>query len=81
MKITYSNENINSFGGINFADHIIDSSSMLEIINQESGERGSRATYNHSDLVRSYFLFEHSVVQVFATKSRQLTCGKMLKQA
>lgn len=56
MKITYSKENINSFGGINFADHIISNSSLYATINQELDQRGSKATYSYSDLVRSYFL-------------------------
>jgi hypothetical protein len=56
MKITYSKENINSFGGINFADQIIGNTSSFEIINQELGERGLRATYSYADLVRSYLL-------------------------
>ncbi|MBK3519412.1 hypothetical protein [Carboxylicivirga marina] len=56
MKITYSKENINSFGGINFADHIISNNSLYETINQELGQRGDKATYSYSDLIRSYFL-------------------------
>jgi hypothetical protein len=56
MKITDSKENINSFGGINFADHIIGNTSLYQIINQELGERGTKATYSYADLVRSYFL-------------------------
>jgi hypothetical protein len=38
MKITDSKENIYSFGGINFADHIIGNTSLYQIINQELGE-------------------------------------------
>ena len=56
MKITYSKENINSFGGINFADHIIGNSSFYKIIDQELGNRGEKAIYSYSDLIRSYFL-------------------------
>lgn len=56
MKITYSKDSINSFGGINFADTIIKNASVYSIIDQELGKRGSRAEYSYSDLIRSYFL-------------------------
>ena len=56
MKITYSKENINSFGGLNFADSVINKSSVYQLINQELGSRGSRSTYSYADLIRSYFL-------------------------
>lgn len=56
MKITYSTDKINSFGGINFADHIIGKASLYTIIDQELGMRGEKATYSYSDLIRSYFL-------------------------
>ena len=56
MKITYSKENINSFGGINFADNIIGRTSTYNIIDQTLGSRGLRAEYSYSDLIRSYFL-------------------------
>ena len=51
MKITYSTDNINSFGGINFADHIIGNASFYELIDQELG-----AKYSYSDLIRTYLL-------------------------
>jgi hypothetical protein len=56
MKITYSKENINSFGGINFADNIIGRTSVYDIINQSLGNRGLKAEYSYGDLFRSYFL-------------------------
>jgi hypothetical protein len=56
MKITYSKEEINSFGGINFADKIIGNTSSYETINKELGSRGDKATYSYADLIRSYFL-------------------------
>lgn len=56
MKITYSTENINSFGGINFADSIISNTGVYNIIDQILGSRGSKASYSYSDLIRSYFL-------------------------
>ncbi|WP_010522270.1 hypothetical protein, partial [Aquimarina agarivorans] len=56
MKITYSSETINSFGGINFADHIVSKSSIYQLIDQKLGSRSSKSTYCYSDLIRSYFL-------------------------
>ena len=56
MKITYSKENINSFGGLNFADIIIGNSSLYKIIDESLGSRGGKASYSYSDLIRSYFL-------------------------
>lgn len=56
MKITYSKENINSFGGINLADNIIGRTSTYNIINETLGSRGLRAEYSYIDLFRSYFL-------------------------
>src|SRR5665648_1226094 len=56
MKITYSSENINSFGGINFADHIVNSASVYKTIDQTLGQRGIKAEYSYGDLFRSYLL-------------------------
>lgn len=56
MKITYSTENINSFGGINFADSIIGNTSVYKTIDQSLGQRGTKAVYSYSDLFRSYLL-------------------------
>ena len=56
MKITYSSEKINSFGGINFADHIIGNASVYKTIDQTLGVRGVKSEYSYSDLFRSYLL-------------------------
>jgi hypothetical protein len=56
MKITYSTSKINSFGGINFADSIIGNAQVFDTIDQFLGNRGVRAQYRYSDLVRSYLL-------------------------
>ena len=56
MKITYSSENINSFGGINFADCIINNAGVYGIIDQTLGSRGSKSSFSYSDLIRSYLL-------------------------
>ena len=56
MKITYSTDKINSFGGINFADYIIKQSNLYNSIDQSLGNRGVKAKYSYSDLIRTYFL-------------------------
>lgn len=56
MKITYSTDKINSFGGINFANSIIDKASVYQAIDTTLGKRGIYATYSYSDLFRSYLL-------------------------
>jgi len=56
MKITYSTSKINSFGGINFANSIIDHTSVYNTIDEMLGNRGIYAQYRYSDLFRSYFL-------------------------
>jgi hypothetical protein len=54
MKVINSSENINSFGGINFADSILANASVYKTIDQFLGSRGTKATYSYSDLIRSY---------------------------
>lgn len=56
MKITYSSENINSFGGLNFADTIINNTGIYGLIDQTLGTRGTNAGYSYSSLIRSYLL-------------------------
>lgn len=56
MKVTYSTQNISSFGGINFADSIIGSTSVYKTIDQALDKRGINAEYSYSDLFRSYLL-------------------------
>jgi hypothetical protein len=56
MKITYSSENINSFGGINFADHSVGNASVYDTIDKALGDRGIKAEYSFGDLIRLYLL-------------------------
>jgi len=56
MKITYSKENINAFGGINFADYIINNAGVYSTIRKHLTDRGLFATYSYDDLIRSYLL-------------------------
>lgn len=54
MKYTYSQNNIQSFGGINFADKILRNAGIYDYIDEMLGNRGITATYGYSDLFRSY---------------------------
>lgn len=56
MKITKSQANINSFGGINFANLLINNIGVFDLIDKTPGNRGVMAKYKYSDLFRSYFL-------------------------
>lgn len=56
FKVSYSTSNINSFGGINFADSLIGNASVYKTIDQMLGNRDVKAQYTYSDLFRSYFL-------------------------
>ncbi len=56
MKITYSSETINSFGGINCADHIDKNAPVYVTIDKTHGGRCVKAGYSYSDLIRSYVL-------------------------
>jgi hypothetical protein len=54
MKCTYSQDNIQSFGGLNFADKILRNAGVYNHIDEMLGNRGITATYRYSDLFRSY---------------------------
>ena len=56
MKVTCSSSNINSFGGINFADRIISNLNIFDTIDQHLGSRDVRSKYKYSDLIRTYLL-------------------------
>jgi len=56
FKASYSTSNINSFGGINFADSLIENASVYKTIDQMLGNRDVKAQYAYRDLFRSYFL-------------------------
>lgn len=56
MKITYSSENIASFGGIIFADGILKKSLVYEMFKKYLPKRGASAQYNYVDLIRTMFL-------------------------
>ena len=54
MKCTYSQESIQSFGGINFTDKILRNAGIYDHIDETLDNRGLTATYGYSDLFRSY---------------------------
>lgn len=53
-KFIYSQENIQSFGGINFSDKILRNAGIYDHIGETLDNRGLTATYGYSDLFRSY---------------------------
>lgn len=54
MKCTYSQGKIHSFGGLNFADKILQKTGIYDHIGQSLGNRGIGAIYGYGDLFRSY---------------------------
>lgn len=56
MKYTYSQETVNAFGGINFADEIFNNASVYSHIDEKLGSRHTGTQYSYSDLIRTYLL-------------------------
>jgi len=56
MKYTYSQETVNAFGGINFADEIFSNASIYSHIDEKLGSRRAGTQYSYSDLFRTYLL-------------------------
>lgn len=56
MKITYSSDKINAFGGINFVNKILDKTGVFQLIDNDLGKRPPQAEYSFSDIIRSYWL-------------------------
>lgn len=54
MKITYSTDKIHAFGGVNFTDQLLSSSGIYDTIDTILGSRGLTASYNYSDLIRTF---------------------------
>lgn len=55
MKYTYSQQNIKSFGGLNFVNCFMTQEGIYDHISQILGNRGVTAKYDYVDLFRSYF--------------------------
>ena len=56
MKIQQSNQKINPFGGLNFVNHSIEQSGVIQLIDQELGNRPPQADYSYSDVFKSMWL-------------------------
>lgn len=56
MKITTSLENINSFGGLNFASNEFKSLCLSQIINNQLGSRSPLAQYSYADVIKNMWM-------------------------
>jgi len=56
MKVTYSSDTISAFGGLNFADTLLNKAGVFKTIDNTLGDRGLMTSYSYSDLIRSYLL-------------------------
>jgi hypothetical protein len=56
MKITYSTDKINPFGGINFVNKTLENTGVFQIIDNELGARSAKTEYCYSDIFRAYWL-------------------------
>ena len=58
MQITYSTEQIGSFGGLNFLSKEINRLKLDQLIDNHLGTRSERATYSYSDIIKNlWFIF------------------------
>jgi hypothetical protein len=53
MKITYSNDTIKSFGGLNFITNEFNNLKLDELITQHLGTRSIYSTYSYSDIIKN----------------------------
>jgi hypothetical protein len=56
MKIVTSNDNINSFGGLNFISHEFDKLQLPKIITSHLGLRSNLATYEFHDVIKNMWM-------------------------
>jgi len=56
IKVQKSNQEINPFGGLNFISESIKESCIPNMIDNQLGSRGNRATYSYSDIFTSLFM-------------------------
>jgi len=56
IKVQKSNQEINPFGGLNFISESIKESCIPNIIDNQLGSRGNRATYSYSDIFTALFM-------------------------
>ena len=70
MKITYSAEKINPFGGINFVNKTIENTGIFQLIDNELGKRPAQAEYSNSDVFKAlHFLLEYISTKVDFVKT------------
>ena len=56
IKVQKSNQKVNPFGGLNFISKSLKESSILDVIDNQLGSRGNRATYSYSDIFTALFM-------------------------
>jgi hypothetical protein len=56
MKITTSLENINSFGGLNFVSNEFKSLDLVQIIDNQLGNRSPFAKYSNADIIKNMWM-------------------------
>lgn len=56
MKIVTSNDNINSFGGLNYISNEFDKLQLSEIITFHLGTRSNLATYEYHDIIKNMWM-------------------------
>jgi len=56
MQVTYFNEKINPFGGINFINEILENKGLYELIDKTLGNRAAQAEYSYSDIIKAIWM-------------------------
>ncbi len=56
VKVTYSKENIGSFGGLNFISKEFDNLEIDKLVEQHLGSRPSQSTYSYSDVIKNNWM-------------------------
>jgi hypothetical protein len=56
MKVVRSNDNINSFGGLNFISNEFDSLGLPQLITSHLGLRSKLATYEYHDIIKNSWM-------------------------
>lgn len=56
MKITYSSDKINPFGGLSFVDKLLSNSDVYNLVDNELGSRSVKAVYSYADIIKSLWM-------------------------
>jgi hypothetical protein len=56
MKVTYSSEKINPFGGLSFVDKTLCNKGVYKVIDQHLGARSAQAQYTFSDIIKALWM-------------------------